>query len=65
MRVVPGDVDTDGGPPMAIPLRHFLVALGLLVAGGAAMLASATGLLAGRAERTPCSRGTRSPPSRC
>jgi hypothetical protein len=33
---------------MAIPLRHFLVALGLLVAGGVAMLGTAAGLLAGR-----------------
>ncbi|WP_135822799.1 heme-copper oxidase family protein [Halostella litorea] len=35
MSVVPGDVETDAQPPMAVPLRHFVVALGFLVAGGA------------------------------
>jgi hypothetical protein len=35
MSVVPGDVETETQPPMAVPLRHFVVALGFLVAGGA------------------------------
>ncbi|WP_121823413.1 hypothetical protein [Halostella salina] len=35
MSVVPGEVETDAQPPMAVPLRHFVVALGFLVAGGA------------------------------
>ncbi|WP_280537414.1 hypothetical protein [Halopenitus sp. POP-27] len=34
MSVVPGTVDTEQQPPMTVPLRHFLVALGFLLAGG-------------------------------
>ena len=30
MAAVAADLDTDGGPPMDIPLRHFIVALGFL-----------------------------------
>jgi hypothetical protein len=33
MSVVPGDVETESQPPMSVPLRHFVVALGFLVAG--------------------------------
>ncbi|WP_336002708.1 hypothetical protein [Halorientalis halophila] len=33
MSVVPGDIDTDGGPPMTVPLRHFVVAVAFLVGG--------------------------------
>ncbi|WP_254272408.1 hypothetical protein [Haloarcula marina] len=33
MSAVPGDIDTDAGPPMTVPLRHFVVALSFLVAG--------------------------------
>ena len=36
MSAVPGDIETDAQPPMAVPLRHFVVALGFLVAGVAA-----------------------------
>jgi len=36
MSAVPGDVETDAQPPMAVPLRHFVVALALLVAAVAA-----------------------------
>jgi hypothetical protein len=33
MSVVPGGIDADQQPPMTVPLRHFLVGLGSLVAG--------------------------------
>ncbi|WP_411965938.1 hypothetical protein [Haloferax sp. YSMS24] len=33
MSVVPGDIDTSRQPPMAVPLRHFVVSLGLLLLG--------------------------------
>ncbi|NHN49819.1 hypothetical protein G9464_19815 [Halostella sp. JP-L12] len=36
MSAVPGDIETDAQPPMAVPLRHFVVALGFLVAAVAA-----------------------------
>ena len=48
MSVVPGAVDTEQGPPMAIPLRHFLVGLGLLGLGSALALATAAGWSVGR-----------------
>ncbi|WP_096391547.1 hypothetical protein [Halopenitus persicus] len=41
MSVVPGNVETDQQPPMTVPLRHFLLALGFLVAGGVLGLATA------------------------
>ncbi|QPV61187.1 hypothetical protein I7X12_10410 [Halosimplex litoreum] len=47
MSAIPGEVDTDGGPPMTVPLRHFLVGLALLLAGGAAGVLDAVGLLSG------------------
>ncbi|WP_255198734.1 hypothetical protein [Halorarius litoreus] len=41
MAAIPGELDTDGGPPMAIPLRHFVVGFGFLLAGvGAGLLAT-------------------------
>ena len=43
MSALPGDIDAEAGPPMTIPLRHFVVALGFLVAG------VAIGALDGRA----------------
>ncbi|WP_435349305.1 hypothetical protein [Haloarchaeobius sp. HRN-SO-5] len=43
MSAIPGDVDTDSQPPMAIPLRHFLVALGFLVAAAALRAVVAVG----------------------
>ncbi|TQQ80085.1 hypothetical protein [Halonotius roseus] len=43
MSTVATDLDTDGGPPMAIPLRHFLVALGFLCLGGAGGIATLVG----------------------
>ncbi|WP_436908436.1 hypothetical protein [Halosimplex marinum] len=47
MSAIPGEVDTDRQPPMTVPLRHFLVGLGLLVAGGAVGVLDAVGLLSG------------------
>ncbi|WP_440990271.1 hypothetical protein [Haloarchaeobius baliensis] len=32
MSAIPADIDTDSQPPMAVPLRHFVVGFGLLVA---------------------------------
>ncbi|MEF8851736.1 MAG: hypothetical protein V5A44_06885 [Haloarculaceae archaeon] len=47
MSVVPGDVETGRQPPMTIPLRHFLVGLGFLLAGGVVGALDAAGLLSG------------------
>ncbi|WP_049985380.1 hypothetical protein [Halobellus rufus] len=33
MSVVPGNLDTDRQPPMTVPLQHFVVGLGFLLAG--------------------------------
>ncbi|WP_135828988.1 hypothetical protein [Halorussus halobius] len=33
MGAIPGDLNTDSQPPMTVPLRHFLVALGFLAVG--------------------------------
>ncbi|SDG06118.1 hypothetical protein [Halorientalis regularis] len=43
MSIVPGDIDTGQGPPMTVPLRHFVVAVGFLV--GATALAAADAAL--------------------
>jgi hypothetical protein len=40
--VVPGELDTTRGPPLRIPLAHFLVGLALLVPAAALWLAAAT-----------------------
>ncbi|WP_049930094.1 hypothetical protein [Halosimplex carlsbadense] len=47
MSAIPGEVDTDRQPPMTVPLRHFLVGLALLLAGGVAGVLDAVGLLSG------------------
>jgi len=47
MSVVPGTGETDRQPPMTIPLRHFLVGLGLLLAGGVVGVLDAAGVLLG------------------
>ncbi|MFC7141113.1 hypothetical protein ACFQMA_14915 [Halosimplex aquaticum] len=47
MSAIPGEVDTDQQPPMTVPLRHFLVGLGLLVTGGATGVLDAVGALSG------------------
>ncbi|MFC7212691.1 hypothetical protein ACFQO4_01175 [Saliphagus sp. GCM10025334] len=36
MSAIPGSIDADRGPPMTIPLRHFLVGTGLLLTGALA-----------------------------
>jgi len=41
MATIPSDVDTTSQPPLAIPLRHFVVALGFLLAGAAVGVADA------------------------
>ncbi|GGN96245.1 MULTISPECIES: hypothetical protein [Haloarcula] len=43
MSAIPGNVDTDAGPPMTVPLRHFVVALAFLVAGVAVGVAGGRG----------------------
>jgi len=49
MSAIPGDVDADRQPPMAVPLRHFVVALAFLLAGGISGALAAAGALPGRA----------------
>jgi len=44
MSAVPGSLDTERGPPMAVPLRHFAVAACWLVAGAALGVATALGM---------------------
>jgi len=45
MSAIPGGLDTDRQPPMTVPLRHFVIGLGFLLAG----VAVGTGLAAGAA----------------
>jgi len=47
MATIPGDVDADRGPPLSIPLRHFVAALGFLLAGSALGVADAFGVAPG------------------
>jgi len=47
MSAVPGGIDADRGPPMAVPLAHFLVGFGFLLAGAALGVASVAGLSPG------------------
>ncbi|MFB6096007.1 MAG: hypothetical protein ABEJ74_01300 [Haloferacaceae archaeon] len=49
MAVVPNDLETDRQPPMTIPLRHFVVALAFLAAGGLLGVGVATGAASGLA----------------
>jgi hypothetical protein len=49
MAVVPGDIETDQQPPMAVPLRHFVVALVFLVAGAVLGVLNAVGAAGGLA----------------
>ncbi|MFC7324287.1 hypothetical protein ACFQMF_06795 [Halorubrum rutilum] len=44
MRGVPGDLTTSTRPPTTIPLRHFLVGLAFLAAGGALALSRVAGV---------------------
>ncbi|MDY7083132.1 MAG: hypothetical protein SXQ77_12195 [Halobacteria archaeon] len=45
MSAIPGGLDTQNQPPMAVPLRHFLVGLGFLVAGMTAGIVAVSGNL--------------------
>jgi len=49
MSVVPGQVETDQQPPMAVPLRQFVLALGFLLSGLSVGLLDAVGLAPGLA----------------
>jgi hypothetical protein len=51
MTAVPGDVDVDvdRGPPLSVPLRHFVAALGFLLVGAALGVADAFGVVPGLA----------------
>ena len=49
MGAIPGTIETDAQPPMAVPLRHFLVGLAALLAGGVLGLAAQAGLVTGLA----------------
>jgi len=49
MSVVPGEVETDRQPPMALPLGHFLVGLVLLVVGAFVGVLDAAGVAPGLA----------------
>ncbi|WP_248897057.1 cbb3-type cytochrome c oxidase subunit I [Haloplanus halobius] len=49
MSIVPGGVETDRQPPLSIPLRHFVVALGFLLVGSALGVAHALGAVSGLA----------------
>jgi hypothetical protein len=42
--VVPSNIETGRGPPLRLPLLHFLVGLGLLLAGAGLWLAAALGV---------------------
>jgi hypothetical protein len=49
MDAIPGDIETNTQPPMAIPLRHFLVGLGFLLAGVAVGAVAPLGVVPGAA----------------
>jgi CBS domain-containing protein len=49
MSAIPGDLDTDSQPPMAVPLRHFVVGFGFLVAAAALRVGIALGVGVGLA----------------
>ena len=49
MGAVPGGVDTDRQPPMAVPLRHFLIGLAFLLAGAVVGVGDAAGAVPVRA----------------
>lgn len=49
MAAVPGHLETDRQPPMTVPLRHFVVGLGFLVAGVAVGVAAVAGAAPGLA----------------
>jgi len=47
MGAIPGSIETDQGPPMTVPLRHFVVGLAFLFAGAAVALGVAVGVVPG------------------
>jgi hypothetical protein len=47
MSAIPGTLDTGQQPPMTVPLRHFFVALGFLLAGLAVGIGRLTGVVSG------------------
>jgi hypothetical protein len=47
MGAIPSDIETDSQPPMTIPLGHFVVGFGFLLAGATVGVASSLGLLGG------------------
>jgi hypothetical protein len=49
MSAIPDGIDADAGPPMALPLAHFVLALAFLLAGVALGVASAVGWAPGAA----------------
>jgi len=49
MGAIPGDIETDTQPPMAIPLRHFLAGLAFLLAGVAVGALAPLGVVPGAA----------------
>jgi len=49
MATVPQGVDADRGPPLSVPLRHFVAALGFLLAGSTLGVADALGVAPGLA----------------
>ncbi|WP_042663630.1 hypothetical protein [Haloferax sp. ATB1] len=49
MSAIPADIDTARQPPMTIPLRHFVVALGFLAAAVGLRVGLAAGVVAGTA----------------
>ncbi|MGQ4556108.1 hypothetical protein [Halobellus sp. GM3] len=50
MSAIPTDIDTETQPPMAIPLRHFVVGLGFLIAGAVLGVLSPLGVLPGQSD---------------
>ena len=47
MAAIPGGLDTDRQPPMTVPLRHFVVGLGFLLAGTSLGVGLAAGVVPG------------------
>ncbi|MFB6197475.1 MAG: hypothetical protein ABEI52_04300, partial [Halobacteriaceae archaeon] len=47
MAAIPGSIETDQQPPTTVPLRHFVVALGFLLAGSLVGLGIGVGAVTG------------------
>ena len=48
MGAIPAEIDADAGPPMAIPLRHFVVGLSFLLTGAVVGVSASVGVLPGQ-----------------